>query len=136
MPNHYHFLLYQDSEQGISQFIQVLFNAYVQALNKQLHRKGPLFESRFKHVLIDQENYLTHLCRYIHLNPRFAGLVENPEEWPYSNYREWIGLREGQLVNHDFIREHFSAPKEYKSFVEEYIIETPLEERLKRYYLD
>ncbi|MCD6334967.1 MAG: transposase [Candidatus Latescibacteria bacterium] len=66
MPNHYHFLLRQDGEVSLSRFINVAFNVYVQALNKQLERKGTLFEGRFKHVLVDKDEYILYLCRYIH----------------------------------------------------------------------
>jgi len=117
MPNHYHFLLRQDSDQSLSKFINVLFNAYVQAVNRQQGRKGPLFEGRFHHVWIDREEYLIHLCRYIHLNPVKANLVPHPQDWPYSNYMECIGLKVGDLKDDDFIRSYFPAPKEYEQFV-------------------
>ena len=91
MPNHYHLLLRQESDISISKYVNVVFSAYVQALNKRLGRKGPLFESRFKHVHVDKDEYILHLCRYIHLNPVKAGLVNNPRKWFFSNYLEWIG---------------------------------------------
>ena len=69
MPNHYHFCLRQDTDRPISKFISVIFNAYVQAVNRQQNRAGTLFERRFRHVWVEQEEYLIHLCRYIHLNP-------------------------------------------------------------------
>jgi REP element-mobilizing transposase RayT len=53
MPNHYHFLLRQELGEPISKFINVLFNAYVQALNRQQGRTGTLFEGRFKHIRVD-----------------------------------------------------------------------------------
>jgi putative transposase len=97
MPNHYHFLLLQLTDMPISKFINVLFNAYVQALNLQQSRTGTLFEGRFKHVCVDEWKYLSHLCRYIHRNPVKAGLVIAPEDWAYSNFREWVGLRNSLL---------------------------------------
>jgi len=117
MPNHYHFLLRQEAETPILRFINVLFNAYVQAVNRQQHRRGPLFESRFKHVVVERESYLIHLCRYIHLNPVAAGLVRRPEYWLYSNYRDWIGMRQGTLKDDVFIREWFASPEDYRRFV-------------------
>ena len=69
MPNHYHFLLRQETEKSIGNAIRDIFNAYVQGLNKQTDRKGPLFEGRFKAIQIENESYLIHLCRYIHRNP-------------------------------------------------------------------
>jgi len=61
MPNHYHLLLRQDGEVSLSKLVNVVFNAYVQALNRQLGRKGTLFEGRFKHVHVDEDEYVLHL---------------------------------------------------------------------------
>src|SRR5512139_3564361 len=103
MPNHYHFLLRQETGEPLSRFMQIVFNSYVQALNLQQERTGTLFEGRFKHKRVDQTEYLVVLCRYIHRNPVKAGLVAKPEDWAYSNYREWIGMRNNGLVNNEFI---------------------------------
>lgn len=88
MPNHYHFLVRQLSDRALSQWVQMLFNGYSQAINQQLNRKGTLFQNRAKHILIDKDEYLVHLVRYIHYNPVEAGLVHSPEEWQFSNYLE------------------------------------------------
>ena len=104
MPNHYHFLLKQESDQPISRFINSLFNSYVQAVNRQRARSGTLLEGRFRHVCIDREEYLVRLCRYIHLNPVKAKLASRPEDWPFSNYLDWIGRRTGPLKDEMFIR--------------------------------
>ena len=117
MPNHYHFLLRQDSNEPLSKFINVLFNAYVQSVNQQQNRKGTLFEGRFRHVWIDRDEYLIHLCRYIHRNPLKAGLVSQPENWPYSNYLDWIGKRNGTLIDRTFIKAYFTSAEEYHQFV-------------------
>jgi REP element-mobilizing transposase RayT len=117
MPNHYHFLMRQETERPLSKFINVLFNAYVQAVNRQQGRKGTLFEGRFRHVWVDRDEYLVHLCRYIHLNPVKAKLVSKPEGWPYSNYLEWTEQRGGMLKNGTFIGEYFSTPEAYRQFV-------------------
>ena len=117
MPNHYHFLLRQGLGEPISKFINVLFNAYVQALNRQQGRTGTLFEGRFKHICVDDWKYLTHLCRYIHRNPVKAGLVTAPEEWIYSNYRDWVGLRHEILKDQEFINEHFANTQQYIEFI-------------------
>jgi REP element-mobilizing transposase RayT len=117
MPNHYHFLLRQETDEPLSGFIQVLFNAYVQALNLQQGRTGTLFERRFKHKCINRWEYLMVVCRYIHLNPVKAKLTAQPEGWAYSNYLEWIGLRHGALVDKDFVFDHFSSAAEYVQFV-------------------
>lgn len=136
MPNHFHFILRQNSEKSISDFMRVVFNAYVQAVNKQIGHMGTLFQGRFKHIHIDKDNYILHLCRYIHLNPVKAGVVNAPEEWHFSNYSEWIGKRNGKLVDRDFVSSYFKNPEDYQRFVMEYKIEKEMAERLSKYYLD
>jgi REP element-mobilizing transposase RayT len=76
------------SRKLLSAFTNVQFNAYVHALNKQRNRTGTLFESCFKHIRVDRDDYILHVCRYIHLNPVEAGLVSKPEQWAFSNYLE------------------------------------------------
>ena len=120
MPNHYHFLLRQETDQSLSKFINTAFNAYVQAVNRQQQRKGTLFEGRFKSVHVDRDAYLMHVCRYIHLNPVEAKLVDHPSKWAYSNYLEWINQRKGTLIDEQFIRDYFLTPDAYKQFVDDY----------------
>ncbi len=136
MPNHYHLLLRQNGEVSLSKLMQVLFNAYVQGINAQLGRKGTLFEGRFKHVHVDKDQYVLHLCRYIHLNPVKAGLVPKPEKWPFSNYLEWIGKRGGKLKDMDFISSFFATPEEYERFVMEFSVEEELGRKLQPYLLE
>jgi len=120
MPSHYHFLLCQETDEPLSKFINALFNAYVQAVNNQQNRSGTMFEGRFRHKWIDREEYLLHLCRYIHLNPVQAKLILRPEDWPYSNYLEFIGRRSCVLGEGSFISEHFLTPESYHRFVQGY----------------
>jgi len=136
MPNHYHFCIRQETAQPLSKFINVLFNAYVQAVNEQQGRSGTLFEGRFRHVWVAREEYLVHLCRYIHLNPVRAGLVSQPEEWPYSNYQEWIGHRAETLKDEAFVRGLFPPPEAYRRFVADYRDEVKARESIQRYVWD
>jgi REP element-mobilizing transposase RayT len=136
IPNHYHFLLRQDSDLPLSKFIGVLFNAYAQAVNKQQARSGSLFEGRFRHCWIDREEYLTHLCRYIHLNPVKAQLVRRPEDWPYSNYQDWLGLRSGVLKDQAFIQAHFLSGEVYRQFVADWQNAEQMQTKLRSYVFD
>jgi putative transposase len=131
MPTHYHFLARQDSEQPLSRFVNVLFNGYTQALNRQQNRTGTLFEGRFCHVLVDRDEYLTHLCRYIHLNPVRAGLVAGPREWAYSDYGGWVSDSPDA-----FVREHFDDGVAYEAFVSDYQDELKAQAKLNRYLFD
>jgi putative transposase len=136
MPNHYHLVLRQNSEKNISDLMQLVFNAYVQAVNRKMGRKGTLFEGRFKHIQIDKENYVLHLCRYIHLNPVRAKLVKFPEDWLFSNYQEWIGKRNSQLVDPGFIAAYFSNAREYQKFVMDYRSEKEIKDTIGKYLLE
>ena len=136
MPNHYHFLLRQETDQPLSKFVNVLFNAYVQAVNRQQDRRGTLFEGRFRQVWVDREEYLVHLCRYIHPNPVKAKLVSHPEDWLYSNYLEWTGQRAGILKDETFICERFPTPGVYQQLVADYQDELRTHEHIKQYIWD
>ena len=136
MSNHYHFLLRQETDEPLSKFAGVLFNVYVQAVNLQQGRTGTLFEGRFRHKCVDKWEYLVTLCRYIHRNPVKARLVSKPEDWLYSNYREWIGLRNGDLKDAVFIQDHFPNPEEYVSFVNDVEDEKKSYEKISKYMFD
>ena len=135
MPNHYHFLLRPDEDGALPRFVQRLFNSYAQAFNRQQGRSGTLFEARAKSVLVDTDEYVLHLCRYIHLNPVRAGLVAHPGEWPYSNYLEWVERRDGTLVDRSFVRQYFPTAADYQAFVMSEVDQS-LEQKLQAYYLD
>jgi hypothetical protein len=68
-----------------------LNGVYTQASNRRHRRVGHLFQGRFKGILVDKEAYLRELSRYVVLNPVRAGMVESPEQWPWSSYRAIMG---------------------------------------------
>jgi REP element-mobilizing transposase RayT len=121
LPNHYHWLVRQDGETAASALPQQVFNRYVKSFNKAYNRSGTLFEDRFKAIPITADDYLHHICRYIHGNPVRHGLALAPASWPYSNYLEWIGKRAGSLVDHQFVRDHFGSPAHYAASVHAYL---------------
>lgn len=117
MPNHYHFLVRQNGEDSAGLLPQRVFNSYTKAYNKRYSHSGTIFERRYQAMPVEQDRYLKHLCRYIHLNPVKDGIANHVEDWPYSNYPEWIGTRRGTLVDRDFIKNYFGRREEYKKFV-------------------
>jgi REP element-mobilizing transposase RayT len=117
MPNHYHFLLQQESDKPVNDFVKLVFNCYTKAINKRYTRSGTLFEGAFKAIYIEDGDYIKELCKYIHRNPLDCGLVKNLEDWKYSNYLEWIGKRNGSLFNRDFMNKYFISEEHYKKFV-------------------
>ena len=116
MPNHIHLVLKQLKENGISIFMSNILNSYTRYFNILHKRKGPLWESRFKHILVEKDEQLLHLTRYIHLNPTSAKLVKKPELWRHSSYLEYIRPDViYRLTKYDDILEIHS--KDYKKFV-------------------
>jgi putative transposase len=96
MPTHVHFILKQKKEDGISGFMNNLLNSYTKYFNKKHGRKGPLWESRFKNVLVEDDIQLKHLTRYIHLNPVTARIIDDPRDWQHSSYQEYTGNHQGK----------------------------------------
>ncbi len=121
MPTHYHLMVYLKTDELSSKIMQPFTISYTKAVNRQQERTGPVFEGRFKALLIDKDEYLLHLSRYIHLNPVIAGRVEYPAEWMFSSYRDYIGLRQGTFPKTDFILSQFSSRQMYAKFVESYV---------------
>jgi putative transposase len=118
MPNHYHLLVYLLAENIGNTVMQPFGTSYVKAINRQQKRVGPLYQGPFKAKHVDNEAYLAHLTRYIHLNPVRAGLVDHPADWPYSSYTDYIGLRRGTLPQTELILSQFDSQADYQTFVE------------------
>ena len=130
MPNHYHLILQQKENGSVSRCLQTTFNAYSQTINLMVGHSGTLFQGKAKSKLIDSDEYVLQVIRYVHLNPVSAGLVQKPEDWHFSDYREWI-KGTGDLPKDPANRmvpseggklraAYFASAKEYKQFVEDY----------------
>lgn len=105
MPNHFHILLRERVENGISTFMQKFGTAYTMYFNAKRERSGVLFQGTFKAVYIDQESYFRHLIRYIHLNPAelrepawkekgikdWKTTYEFVKNYPWSSYGDYLG---------------------------------------------
>jgi len=119
MPNHYHLLVYLKVDDLVS-IMQPFTLSYTKAINQRYARTGTLFQGRFKAILVDRDDYLVHLSRYIHLNPVMAGLIRMPEDWEFSSYRDYIGLRRGTLPVPAIVLSQFPSPEAYQAFVNAY----------------
>ncbi len=97
MPTHLHLILAQLKDEGISLFMQNLLNSYTRYFNAKNERIGPLWQGRFKSILIQSDEQLLHLTRYIHLNPTSENLVDKPEDWMYSSYNEYLDNEDDAL---------------------------------------
>ena len=87
MTNHVHLLMTPADEQAVSATLQALGRRFVPHVNHRHGRTGTLWEGRFKASPVQEERYLLACYRYIELNPVRAGMVERPEDWPWSSYR-------------------------------------------------
>lgn len=135
MLNHFHFILQQAGEKSITLFMNAIQLGYAKYFNVKYERVGPLFQGRFKAKSIESDEYLLHLSAYIHKNS-IADLVDsgNPldsrnlskqlREFPYSSYREYIGLEPPHISKRDIILSYFSKslPQlSYEKFVENFL---------------
>ena len=136
MPNHYHLLLRQRKDGGLSKFIQKLGTGYTHYFNQKYQRSGVLFQGKFKAIHITDDEYLTHLSRYIHLNPLELKYPEYKEkgikDWSaaatylgsyhWSSYLDYIGIPTYPSVTHrDFLLQYFDGqPLKYEKFVREW----------------
>lgn len=117
MPNHFHFMLRQEKENGIKQFIQRLSNSFAHYFSLKYKKRGHVFEGNFKAVRVETDEQFIHLSQYIHLNPVTAYIVESPKDYPYSSYNTYLGNDKFPFVDPKSILAHFPSSKKYEEFV-------------------
>ena len=117
MPNHYHFLVRQRSDAGVTRFMQQLNTSYTKYINLNQQRTGHLFEYAFKAKHIETDEQLLHVSRYIHLNPFLAGLVDTIEAYEWSSYPEFLRRRKRLFIKPNDILAHFADLSSYEQFV-------------------
>lgn len=116
MPNHLHLLFFQSTETAMTEFMRRVCTSYVMYFNHRHRRVGGLFEGIFRASRIDDDGYLQHVSRYIHLNP------EDYKNWPYSSYPVYTGEKKTLWVNTEPILGLFNDnPKEYGEFLDDYV---------------
>src|SRR5512135_3705804 len=91
MTNHYH-LLVQTPRANLWQGMHMLNSRYVKAFQRRCGRGGHLLERRYRPILVERQEYLQEVARYVVLNPVRAGICERAEDWPWSSYRATAGL--------------------------------------------
>lgn len=122
MPNHFHFLLKQLADEGISKFITKTSNGFSHYFNIRHERVGHLFQGNFKAVRIEDDEQFIHISRYIHLNPVSSYIIQ-PEklgDYEYSSYPEYIGEKVG-FCNTKEILSFFPSSNDYKKFVNDQV---------------
>ena len=124
MENHYH-LLIETLHANLSKGMRQLNGVYTQGFNQRYRRIGHLFQGRYKAILVEKDNHLLSLCRYVVLNPVRVGLVKRPEQWRWSSYKATIGLaKRPAFLTVDWILSQFDGRKrvsmeKYRRFVME-----------------
>lgn len=119
MNNHFHFLVKQVKDHGVSKFMANFMNSYTKYFNTKYQRVGHLFQGAFKAVHVESDEQLLHLSRYIHLNPVTSFKVK-PEElknYQWSSYSSYIRNSDVYFVDKDVVMNFFKKPAKYESFV-------------------
>ncbi len=116
MPNHFHFLLKQLKENGISKFISQISNSYTKYFNTKHDRVGALLQGAFQAVLISSDEQLIHLSRYIHLNPVVSLMVKDAGKYEWSSYKEYSENVEGLCFKNPVL-DLFASIEDYAKFV-------------------
>lgn len=119
MPNHFHFLLKQLQDNGISRFISNFTNSYTKYFNTKHGRVGPLVQGIFKAVFVENDEQLVHLSRYIHLNPVSSFIIkaQELENYPWSSLREYLGLEKDGFCEKNYVLGYFKSVGKYKQFI-------------------
>ncbi len=122
LTNHVHLLL-ETPKGNLSKMMQPLQTSYTMYFNKRHHRSGHVFEQRFKAFLVDKDNYLLQVSRYIHLNPVQAKVVPRPQDYRWSSYRGYVNEKAIGGVSAKAILDQFDGTRakrvrEYRNFVE------------------
>lgn len=120
MPNHYHIVLRQNQKGGISKFIGNLQNSHTRYSNIRLEKSGSIYNARFKNKLIEDEDILKHVIRYVVLNPYTSAIVDTEENllnYKYSSLKESLASKSNTIVEQKMLSKFFSSRESYLQFV-------------------
>ena len=123
MDNHYHIFI-KTNKSNLSQGIHYLNSSYANWFRNKHQIIGPLFQGRFKSILVDADNYALVLSAYIHLNPLRAGIIKQLEDYPWSSYLDYLNLRKSDMTDPSFVlksidQDTFKAMNKYREYVSE-----------------
>ena len=137
MSNHFHLILHERQEGGISTFVQRICTGYSLYFNKKYKHSGTLFQGPFKATHLGDDNYLKYMYSYLHLNPikiidrnwKEKGIddINRAKDflnsYRYSSYLEYLGLNrpEGRILNKEEFPGYFSDKKEFEDFIEDWL---------------
>lgn len=118
MPNHFHLLLKQTANQGVSRFVSTTLNGYTKYYNTKNERVGHVFQGMFKAVRVESDEQLVHVSRYLHLNPIVSYLIKKEDltSYQWSSLPIYLGSQ-SNLVNPEAVLSHFTSTNDYLKFV-------------------
>ncbi len=124
MDNHYH-LIIETLEASLSKIMHYINVSYAAYFNAKYKRTGPLYQGRFKAVLVEQDEYLHYLSCYVHLNPVRAGIVKSPGEYTYSSYNAFTSnIKKYEWLSTEFILSMFdNKVSKAKNLYEQFVID-------------
>ena len=117
-PNHFHLLLKEVSDGGISELMKRLSGGYTWYFNNKHKRSGALFQGRFKSVHIESNEQLLHVSAYINLNNQAHKIRGGSAKIIRSSYGEYLGISDKSICSKEIILGQFKTLKEYKDFAE------------------
>jgi len=119
MPNHYHLLVKQQQNRGISRFISNFQNSFAKYFNIKNNRHGALFVNPFKAKRIETDEGFAHLSRYIHLNPVTSFLIEIDElfAYPWTSFSRYKDESQNKFIDTNMLIEMFGSREKYFKFV-------------------
>ena len=123
MDNHYH-LFIKTNKSNLSQGIHYLNSSYANWFRNKHQIIGPLFQGRFKSILVEADHYALTLSAYIHLNPLRAGIIKQLEEYSWSSYLDYLNLRKSDITDPSFVlksidHDTLKAMSKYREYVSE-----------------
>ena len=142
MPNHFHIMLKQITENGTTEFMRKLGTGYTNYFNLKYKRVGPLFQGKYKYALIKNDKYFIYIPHYIHLNPvgisvqkikeKHVKNVKQIEEilgsYRWSSYLDYSGkINVPEILDKQFLDELFGSPEEYKKNILEWVKDNDIE---------
>jgi len=119
MENHYH-LLIRTPKSNLTKAMHYLNASYTNWFKAKHEIVGPIFQGRYKSILVEDESYLLTLSSYIHLNPLRAGMVEYLKDYKYNSYNEYINKTENNLVDKNLLLSKFEDIERFKKFIYEW----------------
>ena len=111
MTNHYHLLVHTPNG-NLSRFMRHLNGIYTQKYNRLHGYDGQLFRGRYKAILVEEDNYLLELVRYIHRNPLRANIVEDLGQYSWSSHHDYLSAEKSKWLDKKFILQIFSHDHE------------------------